>query len=40
MGTQLKFVEYDPEDAQMLVQWISMEEWPFHGSSKPQQEKK
>ena len=39
MDTQLKFVEYAPEDAQKLVQLISQEKWPFHGSAEPQPEK-
>lgn len=39
MVTQLKFVEYTTEDALKLVKLISQEEWPFHGSSKPQPEK-
>ena len=37
MDTQLKFVEYATKDASELVKFISQEEWPYHGSSKPQQ---
>jgi len=39
MKTELNFVEYRSADAEKLAQWISREEWPFHGSSRPELEK-
>jgi RimJ/RimL family protein N-acetyltransferase len=39
MITELNFVEYRPADAEKLAQWISREEWPFHGSDRPSLEK-
>ncbi|MFZ5952851.1 MAG: GNAT family N-acetyltransferase [Candidatus Rifleibacteriota bacterium] len=39
MQDQLKFVEYVSSDAERLINLISSEEWPFHGSGRPDPEK-
>ena len=36
---QLSYKEYSSCEADKLALWISREEWPFHGSSKPSLEK-
>jgi RimJ/RimL family protein N-acetyltransferase len=38
MQRELSFVELDEADAQELARWLAADEWPFHGTRRPELE--